>query len=250
MKRKWLAVFLACLLLLCGCKTMETVPSMDNEAATVQKTVGTTTSASTKTALGTTAHTSTKTNVDTIADSTLQTINTTVNSYNQGRRWYKTKSAYEKIIRGLHSQKDLENVFMIDSGLIADMPMFLVDKFYLWPSTNANLLPQYHLDPRGYSEFLVVLEDDCENCNGDGTIDIIIRHDKNSITDYNTTWLQGEKYTTASGLEIVPYDTGYRNGRFCITQAYGYAISLHISTYCDCAKAVMDTLSFKKVEIK
>ena len=118
-KRKWLAGCLVCLLLLCGCKTVETVPSMDNEAATVQK------------AVGTTAHTSTKTNVDTIADSTLQTINTTVNSYNQGRRWYKTKSAYEKIIRGLHSRKDLENVFMIDSGLIADMPMFLVDKFYL-----------------------------------------------------------------------------------------------------------------------
>ncbi len=245
MRYKWIALVLACALLLCGCAPIEPIESAGGSAQTTATTVTTTVQTTAQT---TAVKTSTSTTQPTV--STTTTVATTVRKTlcdgkpHRREKLFPDMQTYRETLEQLDSSAELRAVFDDSIGSVpADfekmVAMLLEDKFFLIPKSPEVQAEDYILvlfESEGTSSFSVSVSDACR-------VDFMIFHYELTFSSENKDFPR-ETYTTKAGLQVTRLSLNK-----WIFDVDGYPITVSATDRYE-GEEFIDTLTFEKVEIK
>lgn len=231
MKYKWIAVLLACALLLCGCRqTKEDWLISDGIAG--QTTVTSLSDVTTKRTAGTT--------VSPIAPPPSRAIVSCDGCLRPKEQGF-TLEAYKSALSSVRTAEEIEDLFKD-----ADHPkkatddnfkMLLHDRFFLVPILKDGALTTVTLAVQGNTSFTLQLPDRC-------SLSIIIYH-----RDINFGGLEGTEFTTADGRSVFHEHKTNKAEVFCM-EVEGYRIEIYGFDVCGCKQSYVENLTFEKVEIE
>lgn len=253
MKRKWLAGCLACLLLLCGCKTAEPITSVDNDAKT-----------STQAAVVTTTTTVSATTITTVSQSTKTTRPKNYTYDTDGPMKHMTMgfSNFEQYTTRVKTFTDMQAIFSYGNNPTAqdvkakeeDLSLLLKEKYVLIP----NIPQQYRYGSVVFSTYgytsarMAHIEDE----SLEAVFNLVMFHGKDPELELGER-TKRYSFTNERGKEITRYD---QSGKMPVyvwkeedttIRIFLEANNIenqedHLAKY----EQFLKTLTFEKVEIK
>ncbi len=253
MRYKWIALVLACALLLCGCAPIEPIESAGGSAQTTATTVTTTVQTTAQTTAQTTVLASTsKTTSATTKTATTTTARGTIcdGLGAPAPVAFSNIQVYEEALKKANSLEALKKVLPVSSRLVTDseleqrMTMLLRDKFFLVPDLSA------------------ITEDVHVSLHADGVTYVSFQYGSKPSKHYVHLWIYHyelpesqlsatkdkeafvNSYTTSAGLSVTensPQD------RIFEVEGYHAVLTAPDDAFSD---DFVDKLTFRKVEIK